>query len=107
MNSNPEKKEGGCPWGRRCWRIPFLILGIVLIKSAVVLGLWNWLVPELFHGPAVNYLQAIGIVVLSKLLFWGGPRHGQGPFCPPWKRWEGLSAEDRAKLREEIRSRCE
>jgi hypothetical protein len=104
-NANETEKGSRCGKGRHCWRIPFIILGIVLIKSAITLFLWNALVPDLFHGPVINYLQAVGLVVLAKVLF-GGHRGHHGHHGPPWRRWDGLSPEERAKLREEMRNRC-
>jgi hypothetical protein len=95
METNEERK---C-CRRRCWKFPLMIIGIVAIKSAVVMLLWNALIPELFHGPVLNYLQALGVTVLAKLLFGGGFRHRGG------HHWHRLSHEERLKLREELRSR--
>jgi hypothetical protein len=113
MSSNPEtqtpepKSKGCCNW-KRCWMIPFVVLGVILIKSALVLLVWNALIPDLFHGPTVTFCQAIGIVILSKLLVCGfGCRGGRFGGGPPWRRFEGLSPEQREKLRNEIRSCCE
>lgn len=53
----------------------WIILGLVMAAVfAVALGwlvmlLWNALVPELFHGPEVSYWQAVGLLILSHLLF--------------------------------------
>ena len=95
---------------RRFLKIPFIIAAIVLIKSGLVMLLWNSLIPDLFSGPEVTYGQAIGLVVLAKLLigfgghrFMGG-RFGGPPFGPG--RWAALSPEEREKLRESIRHRC-
>ena len=33
--------------------------------------LWNWLVPDLFNGPQISYLQALGLLALSKIITWG------------------------------------
>ena len=62
----------------------FVIMGIAFLAlfTYVVMLLWNWLVPELFSGPAVTYWQTLGILVLSKILLSGvGPKHKTGP---PW-----------------------
>lgn len=55
----------------------FVILFFVAIAvfGYVVMGLWNWLIPTLFSGPVITFWQAIGILVLSKILF-GGFGHG-------------------------------
>ena len=39
---------------------------------------WNWLLPALFHLPAITYWQAIGLAVLARLLVGHGGRHGHG-----------------------------
>ena len=39
--------------------------------------LWNWLVPELFNGPVLNYWQTLGLFILSKILLAGiAPKAG-------------------------------
>jgi hypothetical protein len=82
---------------------------VVLLKSAVVMWLWNALIPELFHGPMLTFLQAIGISVLAKLLVGFGHHRGWHKHHKKhfWKsRWAKLSPEEREKLREEIKHRC-
>lgn len=32
------------------------------------MALWNWLVPALFHGPAITYWQAAGLLILFGLI---------------------------------------
>jgi hypothetical protein len=40
--------------------------------------LWNWLLPVLFGIKAIDYLQALGLLILSKILFsCGGMRYGR------------------------------
>jgi hypothetical protein len=57
----------------------FVVIGIAFFAlfTWVVMLLWNWLVPELFHGPELNYWQTLGILILAKILFagMGSPRH--------------------------------
>jgi len=118
MNSSEDEKLKGARIGRASRarflvrKVPVIvtmIAVIIVIKSAIVLLLWNALIPNLFHGPPLTYPEALGLTVLVKLLF-GFPRFG--PFGgrqwgPPWKaRWAGLPPEEREKLREEIRRRC-
>lgn len=58
----------------------------------IVQHLWNWLMPALFHLPAVTFWQAAGLVLLSRLLVGniGGCNHGDGE---GWKehhrKWHG------------------
>ena len=55
----------------------FIILFVVAIFafSYIVMSLWNWLIPELFSGPMITMWQAIGLLILSKILL-GGFSHG-------------------------------
>ena len=111
-SSNETEKSGGHCCGPGCchglWKVPFIFAAIVLIKSGLVLLLWNALIPGVFSGPALNYLQAVELTVLAKLLVgFGGFKHFGG-WHGGWgsKRWAALSSEEREKLREEIRNRC-
>lgn len=53
--------------------VGFGILGIgfVFLAIFVTMSLWNWLVPELFHGPVITFWQTAGLFVLSKILLTG------------------------------------
>jgi hypothetical protein len=53
--------------------ILFAIGGIVLIAlfGLVVMLLWNWLMPEIFGLPKLDYWKAWGLLVLSWILFKG------------------------------------
>ncbi|MDR1672195.1 MAG: hypothetical protein LBS09_01835 [Bacteroidales bacterium] len=44
--------------------------------GAVVMLLWNWLLPDIFGFAAINYWQALGLFVLARILF-GGFGHGR------------------------------
>ena len=112
MNSNEEiktDKNTCCEHGRRRFlKVPFFVAFIVLAKSALVLFLWNKLIPDLFHGPSLSYLQALELMVLAKLLVgFGGFRHFGGRHGGHmWKaRWAAMSPEERENLRKDIRSR--
>jgi hypothetical protein len=72
---------------------PFKIIKILIMTAlaALILGLvitllWNALVPDLFHGPTITYLQSVGLFLLARLLFGnhggGGGNRGRG-------RWQG------------------
>jgi hypothetical protein len=53
----------------------FGILGILgfaalaLVFGIVIMWLWNWLAPSLFHLSAITFWQAVGLAVLFRLLF--------------------------------------
>lgn len=56
-------------------KIALKIIVIVAVVSLVLMLIWNWLVPGLFGGPYINYLQSFGLLVLSKILLGGFGRH--------------------------------
>lgn len=61
--------------GRFIFRaILFGICGAALITWVVML-LWNWLMPMIFHLGVITYWQSLGLLVLAKILF-GGHGHG-------------------------------
>ncbi len=37
--------------------------------GTLVMTLWNWLIPNIFHAESINFWQALGLLVLSKILF--------------------------------------
>jgi len=58
--------------------VGFGILGVGFIIGTIfgVQALWNWLIPELFHGPALTFWQTAGLFLLSKILLTGVAPHG-------------------------------
>lgn len=90
--------------------VKFALWGILFLAlfGFVVMSLWNWLMPALFGWKVVSFWQAIGLVILSKILF-GGFRGGPG-WGRHWRhrmmeRWEQMTPEEREKFREGIRGR--
>lgn len=58
--------------------LKWILLGILFVSvfGVVTMLLWNWLVPDLFHGPEITFVQSLGLVALSKILFSGLGKHG-------------------------------
>ena len=91
-------------------KIALFVAAAVLVFGYVVMSLWNWLVPELFSGPQIGWWQAIGLLVLSKILF-GGMRGGRGHWGHRrgwyWrKRMEEKMATMTPEEREKFRGQC-
>ncbi|GAB6044196.1 hypothetical protein [Endothiovibrio diazotrophicus] len=80
-----------------------LIVAGIAVAGGVTMGLWNWLTPTLFGWPSISYLQALGLLVLTRLLFGGLRHHGFGHHCR--LPVESMSEEERAQLRERLH-RC-
>lgn len=90
----------------RCWKIGLLVLVGIAALGWVVMALWNWLMPSLFAGVhEIDYLHALGLLVLSKILFGGLRGHG----CHGrWhrRRWERMTPEEREKFKAGMRGCC-
>jgi Ca2+/H+ antiporter, TMEM165/GDT1 family len=84
-----------------------LVLGAAL--SFVVMSLWNWLMPVLFGLHRIGFWQALGMLLLAKILFGGfrGPRggnmHWRGRMM---ERWAEMTPEEREKFKKGMKGRC-
>lgn len=91
--------------------LKFALFAVVFaaVFGLVVMSLWNWLMPTLFGWHVISYWQALGLLILSKILF-GGFR-GRSGHNMYWRRrmmerWEHMTPEEREKFRDSMRSRC-
>lgn len=96
-------------WFRRGLKILFFIILAATVFSFVVMELWNHLMPAIFGLHTIGFWQALGILVLSKILF-GGFR-GRPGFAMHWRermmeRWEHMTPEEREKFRARLREGC-
>ena len=89
----------------------FFIVAVVVF-SFVVMGLWNAILPEVLGVKPLSFIQALGILLLSKILF--GGFHGKrfsGNGGPMWnqgmkEKWNAMTPEEREKFKSEWRNRC-
>ncbi len=84
----------------------------VIVFGFVVMGLWNNILVAVTGVKAITFLQALGILLLSKILFGGfggGGKSWRG--SPAWKekmkqRWDKMTPEEREKFKAEWKNRC-
>ncbi|MCD4794344.1 MAG: TrbC/VirB2 family protein [Bacteroidales bacterium] len=50
-------------------------VGFAFLFGYVIMLLWNWLMPMIFGLTEISYWQAVGIIILAKLLFGGFGGH--------------------------------
>ena len=94
----------------------YILLYVVMLfgLSGALLFLWNAILPEFTHLSKINYWQALGLLVLARILFggfhfplwnsiWGGD--GRQPLIKD--KLMNMSEQDRASFKEEWRKRCE
>ena len=92
--------------------IPLGLLGICIflgVFGGAVMLLWNNVLAGVLHISTINFWQALGILVLSKILF-GGFR-GAHWRRHQWKqgmmeRWNTMTPEEREKFKQEWGNRC-
>ena len=67
---------------RGVWIFKWIVLGAIFIAlfGLITQYLWNWLVPDLFSGPVITYWQALGLLLLTKIL-WGFGGSGKKRHC--------------------------
>jgi hypothetical protein len=108
--------------GKKYFLFPLVAIAFVALGGLVVMLLWNNIIPLVIPSVRkLNYGQAVGLLVLSRILFGGfkgrpgggfGPGRGFGPGGmrrggPDWReKMHNMTDEERAKFREEWRERC-
>lgn len=85
--------------------IPLVIGGL----GAIVMLLWNAILPELFEVNSISFWQALGLLILCKILFGGfgfGGREKFGRGRRFRRKFQKMSEEEKQKFKEEWKSRC-
>jgi hypothetical protein len=86
----------------------FAALALALL-GYVVMTLWNSVLPAVTGLHAITFVQALGLLVLSRILF-GGLR-GRGRRGGHWRarmqaRWQQMTPEERERFRDMLGSRA-
>ncbi len=107
---------GRGPWiAGRMGRGIVIGFAFALLFGLIVKMLWNWLAPALFGLGTIHYWQAVGLLVLARILFghrgmrpgyagrwhgplgWGGPCSGEDTAngrIKDWRKYEEWWAEE-------------
>lgn len=108
-------------WFLRCLAAVLGFAAIAFALAWITMLLWNWLVPALFGGPVITYLEAAGLMILGRMLvggFKGGHRHCGHHHHGGWghkhhghwkRRWEDKMANMTPEQREKFKmgmSKC-
>jgi hypothetical protein len=91
----------GNRWIRMLKFVPFGVAFVALF-GLLAMALWNWLAPTLFGLKAIGYWQALGLVLLCRILFGG---RGFMSHDGAWRhriaeRWDRMSPEERERFRQ-------
>lgn len=91
-------------------KIVVFVIAAVLLFGLVTMHLWNWVMPAVFGLRTISFAQAIGLLVLSKVLFGGFHRHCGGRGGRGWRRhmeqrFAEMTPEERERFRAGMRGR--
>jgi uncharacterized membrane protein len=95
---------------KKKWLFLFVPVGIALfvfVGGEIVMHLWNWLLPGLFGWRLLTFWQAVGLLVLCRILFGshgfrGGHRSRVRERIKERmeERWQHMTPEEREKARQ-------
>ena len=94
----------------------FLLFAVtaMLALGGIVMLLWNAILPMLLHVTVIGYWQAVGLLVLCKILFSSfgpGPGRRRPPFGGPQahirEKFMKMSEDEKATFKEQWIKRCE
>lgn len=98
----------------------FILKGIIFVVAAlaifplVIMLIWNAIMPDIFGLVEINFWQALGLLVLGKILFSGfgwrkgyhGHRH-HGHWRSRWhSKWVKMTPEEEKEFREKYGYSC-
>ena len=97
--------------GRKKWLfIPLFIIAVFLF-GAIVMGLWNAVLPAVIGVKAISFWQALGILALSKILFGGFSGncmggHRKARWMDMQQKFAAMTPEERENFKSEWKNRC-
>ena len=86
----------------------------IFIGTEIVMHLWNWLLPPLFGWRMITFWQALGLLILCRILFGNfGMRAGSSRYGMRRRmrermaeRWEHMTPEERERARQRWGGHC-
>ena len=102
-------------WLRKAGMILVLVPLALFTFGSIVMLLWNAILPAVIHVTPITFWQALGILILSKILFggfkggggggWGGRRRHM------WKeemerKLSNMTPEEKEKFKMDWKNRC-
>ena len=89
------------------------VIVAVFLGGAIVMYLWNAILPSVLHVESLTYWQAVGLLILCKILFGNfnrggrGDRRSFGTKSTEWKeKWLNMTEDEKAQFKEQWRKRC-
>lgn len=101
-------------YGKKCFFLPLLVAGLFGI-SAIVMWLWNFVIPPVTGFSVISYWQAMGLFLLSRILFGGfkfrrhhqqGKEHIQQAHAAFKDRFMEMNEDEKLQFKNQWKSRC-
>jgi hypothetical protein len=106
-------------WFLYCLKVTLFFAAAGAAMGYILMNLWNWLFPPIFGLSEISFFQAIGLLVISKILFSGFKKWGGGNCCHGRGQWgrghwkdrfkekiSSMSPEEQAKVKESFKKCC-
>lgn len=95
-------------WALRGLKMITFAALLLALLGYVVMTLWNAVLPAVTGLHAITFVQALALLVLSRILF-GGLRGGWGRRGRHWRarlhaRWQQMTPEERERFRDVLGS---
>ena len=86
-----------------------LIFAFIVPLGFIVMALWNNILTPILHVPIITFWHALGLFLLSRILFGGFPG-GRG-MRGNWKqkmnnKWNNMTPEQREQFKQNWQNRC-
>jgi len=88
------------------------ILGFVFVIAfgGIVMLLWNWLIPSIFSLREITFWEALGLLLLGKLLFGGFHGKGRSGNAMHWKqhyynKFSNMTPEERDRFKAKMKEK--
>jgi hypothetical protein len=93
-------------YGLRCFGKALLAVAAVAVLGWLVMALWNTVITTVFvDARSIDYLHALGLLILSRILFGGFRGRGGCGGRRHWRKWEAMTPEEREQFKQSKLSR--
>ena len=99
-------------WKKRKLFKALFMLGLLFLLPFIIMGLWNAILPEVLNASAITYWQALGLFILSRILFGGfgcgGPGRGGSRFgrASIKEKFMNMTDEEKVAFKQRWKERC-
>jgi Ca2+/H+ antiporter, TMEM165/GDT1 family len=89
------------------------IFAVLVPLGFIIMALWNNILAVIFPIAMINFWQALGLFLLSRILFggfpgkpgWAGRRHNRREMEDMRSKWFNMSPEERQHFKQNLKSR--